>query len=87
MTALSTAIERLDWFYDKQVEELGREENQERMEDWREDSIYQLANKLNEQVRELDNILFNGGRSEITRRCAHIANFAMMVADTNASRY
>ena len=87
MTALSTAVERLDWFYDKQVEELGREENQEKMEDWRENSLFVLEEAIHKHVSRLGLALFRGNRETITAECAHIANYAMMVADTNQSRY
>lgn len=55
--------------------------------DWREDSLYELEEKLTDSIESLHNVLFSTNRTVITAACAQVANRAMMIADTNRSRY
>lgn len=87
MTVSAKALPRLEWFKGEMLKELEKPENGGRAEDWREASLYFLLERLNVHVDRLQTSLFSNSMANITKDCVDVANYALMIADVNKSRY
>lgn len=68
----------LDWFNREQVKKLG--ENADKSH-WRELEITDLLNMLMKEHQELDHAIHHKTTEDAIRKCADVANVAMMLAD------
>lgn len=80
----STEREEVRWF-------AGLMEGQLRANDhkggWHSMTKFQLHERLEEEVKELEQAILGGGHSErIIREASDVANFAMMIADKERNR-
>ena len=75
-------MKEVKWFGEQMIKKL--EDNEEK-EHWRKSSYDHLFCRLEEEVRELQELILNDKISykhkKMIAECADIANFAMMIAD------